>query len=117
MICSGCHDDYDTAPCIPAFTSTAPKKPWKGETLSETLTGAAVAFAKAVLGSTPEKAVTQGVHQESPASTPCTSNATCIMPRVSPEKAVDLRMKNYEQLRCLQQLYEDGILDQKEFIE
>ena len=39
------------------------------------------------------------------------------MPGVSPGKAVDLRMKNYEQLRYLQQLYEDGILDQKEFIE
>ena len=115
MICSGCHDDYDTAPCIPAFTSTAPKKPRKGESLSEALTGAAVAFAKAVSGSTPEKAAIEGVHQESPASTPGTSNI--IMPGVSPGKAVDLRMKNYEQLRCLQQLYEDGILDQKEFIE
>ena len=39
------------------------------------------------------------------------------MPGVSPGKAVDLRMKNYEQIRYLQQLYEDGILDQKEFIE
>ena len=91
MICSGCHDGYDTATCIPAFTSTAPKKPRKGESLSEALTGASVAFAKAVSGSTPEKAVAQGVHHESPASTPGTSNA--IMPGVSPGKAVDLSMK------------------------
>ena len=114
MICSGCHDDYDTVPCIPAFASSALKKPRKGESLSEALTGAAVAFAKAVSGSTPEKAIAQGVHQESSASTPGTSNA---MSGVSPGKAVDLKMKSYEQLRYLQQLYEDGILDQKEFIE
>ena len=114
MICSGCHDDYDNAPCVPAFTSTVPKKPRK-DNLSEALSGAAVAFAKAISGGTPEKAITQSMHQESPASTPGTGNA--IMPGVSPGKAVDLRMKNYEQLRYLQQLYEDGILDQNEFLE
>ena len=65
MICSGCHDDYDIALCIPAFTSTALKKPRKGESLSEALTRAAVAFAKAISGSAPEKAVAQGMHQES----------------------------------------------------
>ena len=26
-------------------------------------------------------------------------------------------MKNYKQLQCLQQLYEDGIVDQKEYME
>jgi hypothetical protein len=36
---------------------------------------------------------------------------------VSPAKAVDLRMKNYQQLRFLQQLFEDGILDEKEYTE
>ena len=36
---------------------------------------------------------------------------------VSPSKAVDLRMKNYEQLRIIQQLFEDGILDEKEYTE
>ena len=116
MISSGCHDDYDNAPCIPAFTSTAPtcKKPRK-DNLSEALTGAAVTFAKAVSGGTPDKAVAQSMHQESPASTPGADSA--IIPGVSPRKAVDLRMKNYEQLRYLQQLHEDGILDQKEFME
>lgn len=34
-----------------------------------------------------------------------------------PRKAVELRMKNYEQLRYIQQLYNDGILDEKEFNE
>ena len=45
------------------------------------------------------------------------SNTLIAFPGVSPGKAVDLRMKNYEQLRYLQQLYEDGILDQKEYME
>ena len=57
MICSGCHDDYDTAPSLPAFSSTVPKK--QKNALSEALTGAAVAFAKAVSGSP------QSVSQES----------------------------------------------------
>ena len=38
-------------------------------------------------------------------------------PGVSPGRAVDLRMKNFQQLRYLQQLYEDNILDEKEYFE
>ena len=45
------------------------------------------------------------------------SNTLISFPGVSPGKVVDLWMKNYEQLRYLQQLYEDGILDQKEYME
>ena len=36
---------------------------------------------------------------------------------VSPGRAVELRMKNFEQLRYLQQLYDDGILTQIEYEE
>ena len=36
---------------------------------------------------------------------------------ISPGKAVELCMKNFEQLHYLQQLYEDGILTTKEFEE
>ena len=36
---------------------------------------------------------------------------------VSPGKSVELRMKNFEQLRYLQQLYEDHILDESEYKE
>ena len=38
-------------------------------------------------------------------------------PGVSPGRAVDLRMKNYQQLRYLQQLYEDNILNEDEYTE
>ena len=112
MICSGCHDDYDNPPSIPAFVSTVPKKQRK-DNLSEALTGAAVAFAKVVSGGTQASCTSDKVGDES--TTHATNNI--IMPGVSPGKAVDLRMKNYEQLRYLQQLYDDGILDQKEYIE
>lgn len=36
---------------------------------------------------------------------------------ISPKKSVELRMKNYEQLRYLQQLFEDGILSDWEYAE
>ena len=39
------------------------------------------------------------------------------VPAVFPAKAVDLRMKNYPQLSFLQHLFEDGILDEKEYTE
>ena len=38
-------------------------------------------------------------------------------PGVSPGWAVDLRMENYQQLRYLQQLYEDNILNEGEYAE
>ena len=117
MISSGCRDDYNTA-SLPAFSSTVPKK--QKDTLSDALTRAAVAFVKAVSGSPP-----QSVPQQSGTSSmvlragvsPQSSNTLISFPRVFPGKAVDLRLKNYEQLWCLQQLYEDGILDQKEYME
>ena len=45
MICSGLHDDFDNPPDILAFTGVTPKKPRK-ESLTDTFTGAATAFAQ-----------------------------------------------------------------------
>ena len=36
---------------------------------------------------------------------------------ISPGKSVDLRMKNLQQLRFIQQLFDDNILSQEEFLE
>ena len=36
---------------------------------------------------------------------------------ISPGKSVDLRMKNLQQLRFIQQLFDDNILSQDEFLE
>ena len=71
----------------------------KRRNLSEALIGAAVAFTKFVSGGTQARGTSDKVGDE---SIPHTSNNT-TMPRVTPGKAVDLQMKNYEQLHYLQQ--------------
>ena len=73
----------------------------KHESLSDALIEAAVAFARAFKGNTS--------FVQSPSEMPVTTVG------MSPSKAVDLRMKNFEQLRYLQPLYDDRILTMKEF--
>ena len=111
MISSNLHDDYDSPPDIPAFSGTTPKRPRK-ETLSGALTEVAVAITKAITSSSDT-----GREQ---ASIP-PSNAGVSFPLssavVSPSKAVELRMRNFEQLRYLQQLFDDGILNEHEYSE
>ena len=101
-ICGNLHDDMDNPPDLPAFrgSSQTPKKVQR-ESLSDALTGAAVAFA----------------HAFKSQNTSETSQPPVTAVGVSPGKAVELHMKNFEQLRYLQQLYEDGILTTKEFEE
>ena len=121
MICSGIHDDYDNPQAIPAFSSSTPKRR-KRETLSEALTEAAVVFAESFSASkTPNNddscrcsCQPEDVTNTSSITTPTT---TVVAAQISPQNAVDLRMKNYEQLRYLQQLFNDGILDEQEFVE
>ncbi len=71
--------------------------------MSETLTGAAVAFAKTISG---------GKENEAQQATQCPSDVS-----LSPGKRIEPRMKNFEQLRYLQQIFEDQILDEKEYVE
>lgn len=103
-ICGNLHDDMDNPPDLPAFrgNNQTPKKPHR-ESLSDALTGAAVAFAHAFKSQN----ATEAPHLP--------DSVTTV--GVSPGKAVELRMKNFEQLRYLQQLYEDNILTTKEFEE
>ena len=98
MMCSGLHDDFDNPPNVPAFSGNTPKRP-RRESLSEAISGAAVAIAETIKGSSPCPPPPQ------------------LPTGISPGKAVDLRMKNFEQLRFLQKLYEDGILSEHEFLE
>ena len=102
MIASNLHEDMDTSPQVPAFNLT-PKRQKQSESFASALSGAAVAFAKA-LGNSPRPE-----HNEN-----CTPHVTAS---VSPRKTVELRMKNYEQLRYLQTLFDDGILSEMEFME
>ena len=102
MISSDLHDDYDDPPNIPAFSGSL-KKPRK-ESMYEALTGAAEAFAKAITKS--------GGEQCNPTHRPSLAAA-----KLSPTESTELRMKNFEQLRYLQQLLDDGIVNDKEYME
>ena len=102
-ICSKIHDDLDSPPDLPAFRDATGQKKAKRETLTDALTGAEAAFTTA-FKSTPTK------------SPPRTDDP--LQPvGVSPGRSVELRMKNFEQLRYLQQLYDDGILTTTEYEE
>ena len=96
-----------TPPESPAFLSSAPKRARK-ESLSEAIGGAAVAIVKALKTDPKEKTCSS---QSSDTFCPGAG------PGVSPGRAVDLRRKNYQQLRYLQQLYEDNILNEGEYAE
>ena len=99
------HKDYEEPPDLPTFKDPEPKK--RKESLSDALAGAAVGFATAMSGSKDQSHSTQPRHD----------TFSGPVPAVSPGKAVELRMKNYQQLHFLQQLFEDGILNEKEFTE
>ena len=99
MIAAGIHDDYDKPPDIPAFSSK--NKRARKETMSDCISGAAVAIVEALQ----DKGKTTAV-STAPVST-----------GISPIKCIDLRMKNFEQLRYLQSLLDDGILSETEYAE
>jgi len=96
MISAGIHDNYDEPPDIPAFSGN---KRSRKETLSDCVSGAAAAVVKALQGTSKEK------------------EAAPLSAGVSPIQSTDFRMKNFEQLRYLQSLYNDGILTEDEYVE
>ena len=103
MISGGLHDDYEKPPDIPAFRPL--KRPRKDSNLSDALCGAATAVCRA-LSPGPSSA----------GSSSSGSSGSHMMPfSVSPTRAVNLRMKSYEQLRYLKQLFDDGIIGDKEY--
>ncbi len=85
------------------FHQMSPSADAGNHCLKHLLTGAAVAFAKTISG---------GKENEAQQATQCPSDVG-----LSPGKRIELRMKNFEQLRYLQQLFEDQILDEKEYVE
>ena len=107
MISSNLHDNMEEPPDIPAFSGAPPKRPRK-ESMTDAITGAAIAFAKTFNDNGKSNA------QQSLDSVPVQASPSA---GVSPAKAVELRGKNFQQLRSLQQLYDDGILDDKEYSE
>ena len=103
MIASDLHDDYDNPPSVPAFSGMTHKRPRKDD-MYDAITGAAVAFAKAI--GNPSKPLSEEAQSRIPS-----------VAGLSPSMCIDLRMKNFEQLRYLQELYNDGILNDNEYME
>ena len=94
---TGFHDNYNNPPNIPAFSGSNNKRARK-DSVSDTVSGAAIAIVEAL----------QEKKDKGPSS---------ALSGNSPGRLVDIRMKNYEQLRYLQSLFDDGILTEEEYAE
>ena len=110
MIVCGTHDDYEDPPRVPMFTG-AHSKQQKQNSFTEALTGAAEAVARAF---SPPPPVPLPTCTSSP-SIPITSMSGNV--GISPGKSTDLRMKNLQQLRVLQQLYDEKVIDNADLVE
>ena len=99
MVASNLHEDLDMPPNIPAFMSTPQKS--RSPALCTALSEAATAFAKAL-------------EKQDGSGSACSGSSSSPSVGVSPGKAV---VKNYQQLRYIQQLYDDGILTELEYTE
>lgn len=113
MITCGTHNDLNTPLQIPLIVGAPlPKRP-KQETLISALVDAATAFVSVISpSSTPSNA--GGPSEPSTSKVP---GRGVSRTGVSPGRAADVRMKNLEQLRFMQQLLNDGILSSEEFNE
>ena len=109
MVSSNLHEDLDNPPDIPAFCGSTPKKSRQQQSLSNALSGAAVAIVKALRNDSQSQAN----------DTTVTQTQLPSVASVSPAKSVELRMKNVERLRYLQQLFDDDVhvLTQEEYME
>ena len=105
MIASGIHESIEEPPDVPAFQH--PERKRRKESLTGALTGAVEAIAK-VMGNAENP-------QEVAQVTTIRESDTQVS--ISPGKAAELRMRNLEQLRYLQGLYDDNILSDKELAE
>ena len=103
MMASNLHDSLDDPPNVPAFSGSTPKKS-RQQSFSDAISGAAVAFAKA-LSKSPRATVNE-----------CSSRIEEAK-HASPRTVVELRMKNFKQLRDLRGLLDDETLSESEYME
>ena len=109
MIASSLHDSTDEPPAVPAFQNVTPKR--TRNTVGGAINNAAEAFVKYIDKRNVETPTTSTMMSSTVDANPSTSVG------ISPSEKVDLRMKNLEQLRYLQSLYDDKILTQDELME
>lgn len=100
MIHCDTHDSYDKPPSIPMFSGSEPKRQ-KKESAAETIADSIVALSKAI----------------SPPPVKSNSSISVSTVGISPGKSIDLRMKNLQQLRYIQKLFQDNILSEQEYLE
>ena len=116
---AGHYQDLVEPPPLPALKGVPPKRERK-ESLSDAIAGAAITFVNAIRS--PESSTHSNVKAQNSvvinAQTPpksATTNTVCI--GISPGRATELRMKKLKELRELQTLLEQNILDKREFAE
>ena len=110
MIANDVHESTEEPPNVPMITGTMPKHA-KRESMHDVVVDAAKAVAQAFTGSTFKCSSPTHTIQ----STVATSTVTSLT--ISPSRLADVRMKHYEQLHYLHKLFDDGILDEREFLE
>ena len=110
IIANDVHESTKEPPNVPMITGTMPKRA-KQESLHDVVVDAAKAVAQVFTGSTSQCSSPTDTTQ----CTVATSTATSLT--LSPAHLSDVRMKHYEQLRYLHKLFDDGILDEGEFLE
>ena len=111
MLHCGSHKNYDKPPKLPEEIIAGPSPKRHKPDFSEPFRDAAVAVVRAL---TPSPSAVNTVTSSTTSS--ATTSAT-ISVGISPGRKVDLRGKNYQQLRQIQTLYEDSILSIEEFTE
>ena len=113
---AGHYKDLVKPPLLPALTGTLPKRERK-ESLSDAIAGAAITFVNAMRS--PDLSTSSNVKAQNSvvinAQTPPKSGTTII--GISPGRATDLRMRKLKELRELQTLLEQNILNEDEFAE
>ena len=123
MLQCSTHESYDKPPLVPMFSQPQPKRP--KQSLSDSITqGFHTALSK---GPYPQLSLVQSSQSSQVQSSPVQSSPVQPFPvqqgslvgscSVSPGKNIELRMKNLEQLRYLQKLFEDNILTDIEFMQ
>ena len=115
MISNGIHDSTDIPPDIPIITGAVKRKKEPSRSVDKdaltAITTATTAAVSALADAVSSRS--SGSKCESPPRTADSGKPVGL----SPGRMIELRMKNYEQLRYVQKLYEDNIITEAEFIE
>ncbi len=101
MLVNKLHHSYDEPPPRNPLMNTGNIHTQRKDTLVEAISGAAKSFAKAMAPAPPALLTPPHVPDQI----------------LSLGKSADIRMKNLEQLKCLQQLFESKVLTKSEFME